>query len=58
MLQRIEQALEYAATCVALHGDAYLPLFERLEAELLAAQAKESALERARRLARHAQSGR
>ncbi len=51
MLQRIEQALEYAATCVAKHGEAYLPLFERLEAELQAAQAKENALDRARRLA-------
>ncbi len=51
MLQRIEQALEYAATCVARYGEAYSPLFERLEAELQAVQAKENALDRTRRLA-------
>lgn len=52
MLPRLEAALEYAAQCVAAHGPAFLPLFERLEAEVEAARSKESALERARRLAR------
>lgn len=51
MLQRLETALEYAATCVALHGEAYLPLFERLEAEVEGHRVKETVLERARRLA-------
>jgi hypothetical protein len=51
---RIESALAYVAACIAAHGDAYLPLFERLEAELLAVRTKESARDRALRLARAA----
>lgn len=51
MLNRLETALSYAAACVATHGEAYLPLFERLEAEVEAVRSKETALERARRLA-------
>lgn len=51
MLQRLENALEYAAICVAQHGEAYLPIFERLESELENLRSKETALERARRLA-------
>lgn len=52
MQARLEAALGYAAQCIAAHGEAYLPLFERLEAELEAVSVKESALDRARRLAR------
>ena len=51
-IDRLETALSYAALCIAEHGDAYLPLFERLEAEVEAARAKESARERAIRLAK------
>lgn len=51
---RLEAALAYTAACIDRHGDAYLPLFERLEAELEAVRAKESARDRALRLARAA----
>ncbi len=54
MIQRLESALAYTALCLTEQGEAYLPLFERLEAELEAARAKESAVERARRMARRA----
>lgn len=53
-IDRLENALGYVALCIAQHGDAYLPLFERLESELEAARAKESARERALRLAKAA----
>jgi len=56
MLDRLEAALEYAAHCVATHGEAYLPLFERLEAEVEAHRSKESAVERARRLVKSRQN--
>ena len=49
--ERIERALEYMAMCVMEQGEVYLPIFERLEDELAKAQAKDSALERARKLA-------
>ena len=51
---RLEAALAYTAACIAQHGDAYLPLFERIEVELEAMRAKESARDRALRLARAA----
>ena len=51
---RLEVALAYIATCIDRHGDAYLPLFERIEVELEAMRAKESARDRALRLARAA----
>lgn len=53
MQERLESALEYVAGCLTRHGDAYLVLFERLEAELEACRTKESALDRARRLAKN-----
>lgn len=54
MTARLEAALAYTAACIAAHGDAYLPLFERLESELEAVRAKESTRDRALRLARAA----
>ena len=44
-------ALEYLAMCIANHGPAYLPLYERIEAEIAARAVKETALEKALRLA-------
>lgn len=43
MLHRLEQALEYTARCIAQHGEVYLPLFERLEAEIEAVIAERAA---------------
>lgn len=49
---QIERMLITVARVIDAHGDAYVPLFEMLERELEAAQKKNSALDRARRLAR------
>lgn len=49
-------ALNFSAEIVADHGKAYLPVFERLEAELAELEAKESALERARAVAAKSRS--
>ncbi|WP_110815675.1 hypothetical protein [Pseudoroseicyclus aestuarii] len=46
---RIERALQVVAALV-VENPAYLPIFERLEAELVAAQAKDAAIDRARAL--------
>lgn len=47
--ERIERALRFMAQVVAgPDGEVYLPIFERLERELAALDAKSSALERAR----------
>jgi hypothetical protein len=52
MRDRIEQALRFMATIVAgPDGEVYLPIFERLERELAARDAKTDALQRARALA-------
>ena len=53
---RVENALGYVAAMVAEREDGatYLPIFFRLEKELAALDEKESAIERARRLARSA----
>ena len=49
---RIERALQFMAMIVAgPDGDLYLPLFERLERELAAIDAKADALARARTIA-------
>jgi hypothetical protein len=46
---RIEQALRFMANIVtAPNGEVYLPIFERLERELAAVDAKSDALQRAR----------
>lgn len=45
------RALVVAARLVELYGEIYLPLFERLEAELLELQRRGSALDRARAIA-------
>lgn len=46
---RIEQALGFMAAIVAAPGgEIYLPIFERLERELVAVDAKTDALQRAR----------
>lgn len=50
-LRRLENALDYVAGCIAAGDDSLLPIFERLESELSALSKRESALERARRLA-------
>lgn len=48
---RIERALHFVAIVVAAPGgEAYLPIFERLERELAALDAKTDALARARSL--------
>jgi len=46
------RALEGAAQLVDLHGEEFLPLFLRLEAELQSIEKRKTALERARVLAR------
>jgi hypothetical protein len=48
----IASALDYVALCIAEHGEAYLPIFERLELELAEMDKKQSAVERARALSR------
>lgn len=49
---RIERALQFMAMIVAgPDGDLYLPIFERLEAELAAIDRKTDALARARTIA-------
>ena len=53
-LTRLAQAYEFIARMVAERPDgaAYLPVFERLEAEIEAVADRESAVERARRVSR------
>lgn len=51
MQQELEQARDYLARCLVQHGEAYLPLFERVERELELVQKKKTAMDRARRLA-------
>lgn len=51
MHQRLQRAYLVAAEIVAQHGEKYLPIFERLESELRAINAKESAIDRARMVA-------
>lgn len=46
------RALVVAARLVDLYGEIYLPLFERLERELVALSQREDAIERARLIAR------
>lgn len=52
-LPRLAAAYEYVADVVASHPDGHkaLPLFERLEREMEAVQAQDSAIDRARRIA-------
>lgn len=45
--ERIEAALAVAAQLVALHGERFLPVFLRLEAEAESIAGRNSALERA-----------
>lgn len=47
----IDRALAIAAAIVARDGAAFLPVFLRMEAEARALEGRESALDRARRLA-------
>ena len=49
-VKRLERALRVMAKIVALHGDVYLPLFERLEKELFAARKQEALRKRALKL--------
>ncbi|WP_139837365.1 hypothetical protein [Roseovarius halotolerans] len=53
-ISRLAAAHEFVASMVADRPDgaAYLPLFNRLEKELEAVAAQESAIERARRISR------
>ena len=51
MEHRLENALAYVAGCIAAGQENLVPIFERLEQELETIKAKESAVERARRLA-------
>ena len=46
--ERLERALVTAAELVALHGDAYAPIFERVEEELHNLRPRSSAADRAR----------
>lgn len=50
----LEKAHAAAAALVAKYGDAFLPAFLRIEAELKAVEERESAVERARRVCRGA----
>lgn len=50
---QIENALHYVAQMIDLEGgEVYLPIFENLEAELAKLTSRETAIERARRMAR------
>ena len=49
-VKKLERALRVMAKIVTLHGDVYLPLFERLEKELLAARKQEVLHKRALKL--------
>ena len=49
--EQIFKARDYAALVVAKHGEAYLPLFERMEREVANLEKKDYALTRARRIA-------
>lgn len=51
MLARLQKAQDYVACCIAAGDESLLPLFERLEREILEMERKETALDRARRLA-------
>lgn len=53
-MTEVESALNYVATCIADRPDgaAFLPIFERLEAEVAKMRSTESAIDRARRLSR------
>lgn len=48
------RALSIAAQIVARDGDAFLPVFLRLEQEVSALEGRDTALDRARRMARAA----
>jgi len=52
-VSQIEDALYKLAEIIEVHGDAYLPLFVRLEDELVAAKSKQDALARVRAMASH-----
>ncbi len=46
-IQKLKRALRLCAKIVVLHGEAYYPLFERLEKELKYAEEKQKIKERA-----------
>lgn len=50
MKNRLEQALDYTARCIAAGDESLLPLFERLDRELEDLNKKNSALFRARNM--------
>ncbi|MBW4709598.1 hypothetical protein KX928_17565 [Roseobacter sp. YSTF-M11] len=50
--EQLEKALTVAAALVSEYGDAYLPAFLRIEAELEKRQAQTCAIDRARVIAR------
>jgi hypothetical protein len=49
--ERIARALDYVAILVARHGEAYLPVFRRLEKESAALAAADGALAHGRAMA-------
>jgi hypothetical protein len=49
-LPDLEHALMQAAYLVELHGDAYVPVMDRLEQEVLAARERSSGRSRAQRI--------
>tara|TARA_B100000073_G_C23739521_1_gene573308 strand:- start:3654 stop:3851 length:198 start_codon:yes stop_codon:yes gene_type:complete len=49
--EELRKAYEVAAKVVALHGETYLPIFERLEREYEARMQSKKALERAKAIA-------
>jgi hypothetical protein len=49
-IERLERGLIYAAKMVEIHGNKALPIFERLERELVALQEQQGAKARAKRL--------
>jgi hypothetical protein len=53
--ERIERAMETLALIMEDDGEVYAPIFERLEQELAALDRRDSAVDRARRLARRRQ---
>jgi lactam utilization protein B len=50
-VKRVENSVRVLAKVVCIHGDKYLPLFERIHSELEQLKKKESMMELARKIA-------
>jgi hypothetical protein len=55
--ERIERGLVLLAHVIAMHGDAYVPLFDRLEQELHLCRRRQDTMSRAQEIVRNYTSG-